>query len=213
MRYDRAAAWRMKGAAERLPKPWANALPLPLRYRSQNTERRLGACRCHRDRPRLRQGLEEGVGGRAGRRGAVLAAQAPHPWPGSLASAAFQALAPHHPLSYQLPLAAAPETPTPTALVFSLPCDTQYDTTRHSHPSTTARVISHTERPPPAPSPPAGSPRLSRTAAQKKPALQSAGAFLPPFARCCCFGPADKRPQCQGLLACRDRTRNRGCEN
>lgn len=127
----------------------------------------------------------------------------------------FQALAPHHPLSYQLPLAPAPETPTPTALVFSLPCDTQYDTTRHSHPSTTARVISHTERPvpPPAPSPPAGSPRLSRTAAQKKPALQSAGAFLPPFARCCCFGPADKRPQCQGLLACWDRTRNRGREN
>lgn len=36
---------------------------------------------------------------------------------------------------------------------------------------------------------------------------------LPSLARCCCFGPADKRSQCQGLPACRDRTRNCGREN
>lgn len=32
--YDRAVGWRMKGVAEKLSKPWANAFPLPLRQRS-----------------------------------------------------------------------------------------------------------------------------------------------------------------------------------
>lgn len=36
---------------------------------------------------------------------------------------------------------------------------------------------------------------------------------LPSLTHCCCFGPADKRSQCQGLPACQDRTGNCGREN